>query len=1725
MSDEDKTLTITTTEPGTLDRSSFNSTEKAVTKIVLIGSFNSNDLNAIRAIESGDDAGFNSVITVDMSLATFPKQTTNYWGKTENDKPANPNVGDKFYFGGTLYQLSITTTKSWTPVGELGSPCYEYTSVANRNNDKDNRQSGDYAKTFIYVYYKYVKGKKWSGELTDRPSSGSDRTDNTYTPSSLPPASNYNKDDYMKFMTTCLYYQLQGVWVSTDETNKNEDVDWSTNNISEWTKDKSNGYIVYLTNEGTYYKFVKSWIVNSNGDNYVTDNNITDNNKDNYLDNYAVGTYLSIPTYVYYQVIEELQWVGPQDTTDGIYNLNENADNSITVQSLENRSGSEGDGIKFLDRTEYHILNETQDRNWNERNETTTATVYYFYANTDQRDADVSVTNDSYVVVGVNGNKSIYNGTGWDTWDGLTVTNDWTQVNFSGWQGLETIILPDDFNVEEGKTYNNFYGDNNLSTIQSIVRGESSAAIGRDSGNNRTAEITCDNNDFDNMKAIVKLNSLVSQDDRITQVTNDGDYIQLKEGTTNVYEVHVTHAGSLKSKYTHMLSSMSDAEKTALTGAVFRFDNQCTGFTAEDLQALANPNGPYLYVDLYDVTTTSEIETAIEDAIKGNNSGINKLANNQHYKGLLLPENPTRIGTALIENSGTPSPISDFIAYHNGSTTTAHIYDTDPSTESNYSTKLTTLKGLMDTHLDNNNNKVIETETTVYLVSTNCKTSISNVMSIKGNATASIVHTYNNEMVNPDSQNPQKPSIKVMPTAAGGYATLNSKTNMRNTANTEVLKFTGAINAADIQAVNSFTQAQWSSTDNAYVEVSPKSYNGPRVLDLSEVTSTITKELLNNLNNTKIEYIILPAPARITEDVVGDYTNLTNLKCVISSDKSSTTGDKVLTAYVKVAGSLAEARCLATENDDNTIFKPKPQGLTKVKLSGNLNSSDIATSDGSYGLRNEFTTITSIDLTDAYFATLSDMRLGGNGAGFNQQGAVLTEVKLPTSHNTIPNKCLYGIKSLTNLHIPYNYTTIEGEAFWETKIDHITAEDANHTLIDNGPKTWTLSANIATLGELDHAEGTAVFPEKVAVTDVYCLATKVPTCYAHTFHADIVYGHGGENGAMPYCRERYIKNIDNNEVIAVLHYPSVESYNNVKKAEDKEGTYSEMEEKYTDTTRAYTKFDQTGAVDANGNPLKWPDQSELEGTRKMAEAGHIWTDYGNISYAADGHLQGFNAPTVEATKPFYPDYVGWHEFTLTHATYMDSPEEVVNNTIERVYTQPGWYTFCIPYNLTYSQVVKMMGVPASDTDFDPITGLKVINKVGNTIQTADLMPDIRQLKDVVRKKGDQTTNNEVIFRLTENLYKGSKTTQYLEFTESGDNEHSKADLTDAGSGDDPICLVGGRPYYIKPYLPEGVTPSKSNLGKYIMTRYADELGLDQSCLKNGEEFYEQLEIFTYNNGEVSGISNSEDNTMRFAKPYEKHKVQAVADGEDAGQVVYDVTEDGVTKRYKYYYTMIGQFWEQDLPQFCFYMSGQTWYRYPVSKGYKWAPYKCIIMATPEVVNISEEVTSKVTIAYKNASITPAATSAISDDRKPHNTPTAWSGWNSNSYSWNHFGGGYRDFQNCYFPMNMPGTNNLLLRSFSLCFFGRNDYSFDNDTSVGAYQNNTRYIFSFGNDDNIVDIDGQENNATYIETLDGVPQFTTDDLKVYSLSGQYMGKSTEGLPRGIYIVGGRKVVVD
>lgn len=1174
-------------------------------------------------------------------------------------------------------------------------------------------------------------------------------------------------------------------------------------------------------------------------------------------------------------------------------------------------------------------------------------------------------------------------------------------------------------------------------------------------------------------------------DDNIAELAASGAFT-LDDGckidydaTTGIATVTALHPGCLKT-----LMENNDNYGKFVDGAIFTFDASCK-LNADDLAALAGKddygNFNWNFVDLYDLPVSYEHESVTytyDDIIT---EAINILrTKNWQYKGLLLPKT-THLGTTLImdraEDGTKLATCSQSIAYsgtigtgENSKVLTAsYIYKAADDYGIDYQARLLNLEKMMDLHDE------IVTKTQYYSVSTNSATPL-DLSTIPATATVnestintSKLETVNNDMVTSTSN---KPSIYAYPAYEGVMLDVMTSSGIGNTTNLELLMVDGPLTAGDIASVNSFT-------------------DGPRVLDLreAEVDGGITKVMLESITNANIEYIILPEG--MTKDVVcgAKYSSsMTNLKAVISSTSTN------LVAYVNTPGSLAEARYYATGGTtDGTIFNPTLIGLQSVTLAGNLNASDIAanttthfldengnwkTTSGnlkSVALWGEQGTITTIDLKDAVFAEQTDMNFSYAGL------ASLHDIILPTSNEMtlIPAECFMGITTFNDLCIPYNYTKIDNAALLNAYCGHITTTDANGALIDNGEHSYTFSANLEEIGTkpaTPDANGVysldrVVFPQNRGVTDVYVLAHEVPKCYANAFPANMLYGWGGfKGGDFPYCREKYDNSADGSMIFTVLHFPDEASWD---KASDKTGSsYEDMEKLYTDINKVYTKKEQTGAVDANGDPVAWPTFAELRRAYNQGTDGITWNDW-TLDLDGNGEvLGGSYIPTNKSAIAAGPgtntydfsNYEGWHQFVLSMATYVEPAKTVENEIIKTDYVQGAWYTLCIPFSLTVDQAVELLGIPMSVEN-------ETENTLNGTVVTQDKLPDVRTLQTVTRTPG---TTNTVTMKFTQDLLSNG-ITRYWNINIS-DPDQSAYSSTGSTSDGDAIAIRGGYPYLVKPYLPANAVVN--NLGKYIMTRYGNKFEQARSCI--------------YIDGCAQDLAtySSSQKTGRFAKPFEGHKIQAVWDDNDSSTPKYRTHSDGKN----YNYTFVGQFWDQKLPRYCFYMvenSSNTagkWYRLASDKSYKWNQYKCIIMVTPEVEDAAPDGRSYL---YENSG----------KFRNNNQTLTTHSIYPASTGT---------DAQGAY-----KFTDHLYIEFLN----GLDDANFEEPAGPAA----ARYVITF--DDFIQELDEDGNSTTAIESLDGEPinKMPTDG-KVYNLSGQLVGNSIDGLEKGMYIVNGKKYIV-
>ncbi len=1144
--------------------------------------------------------------------------------------------------------------------------------------------------------------------------------------------------------------------------------------------------------------------------------------------------------------------------------------------------------------------------------------------------------------------------------------------------------------------------------------------------------------------------------------------ISLSDGGTieivgNTAYIDTKDAGTLASYKSSITSKLNPFGQETITFVV----SSTSQLNLEDLKVFYNEYNTCNYIlDLLEISTNIDTQLAdLFELYKNNGTGL---------KGVILPIT-SDLGTSAVETKnkwGNPT-LTQFAAYCRNGILTVYTHD-------NTQTSLNKALSILTTE-----HSTAVSAATIYMLSMPGSTELT--ATIPSNVTEVMI--TNSDLVNRTTD--PVAVIHVTMHAEDDFKNVVEKTNIESTP-TEKLILTGPVSSDDLESIASFT-------------------NGPRVLDLRNATG-LTPAMVAAIAKSSIEYLILPNDwPKADVNTAAKGAGLTGLKAAISVS----TDGKDLVGYIKQAGSLAEARVLATGGSEGTVtvggttyktFTPTTTGLDNLTLSGNLNASDLAAqvnqlsavnvvdghlySDAVFSVAsvsqsataNGYTTkdgitagssalngesFVSIDLRDAEFANNNDMN-------FNLLGLLsgdLTSLSLPISSTvtTLPLGTLNGSsgQKIDYLCIPSNITTIGRMALNNTTIRCITTDNANHTQVigangepyanDAAAKaacydTFTFSSTLQSIGTL------AFTPQSGTITDVYVMATTTPACEKDAFSSGMLYGWGGYDGAGAFCRDKYV---NGGIKFTMLHFP--------EQGNMTDAAYKTMKKLYTDVNKKYTKKDQTGAVDANGDPIAWPSQNEIYRTYNQASLGLTWNEWveqydPEVNTAGDGSYDAKLVPNVTAEPVIanaegdydFSNYIGWHQFVLAMATKFDQPEIIIEDekTVEQ-YVEGDWYTLCLPFSLTEDQLIRMLGVPKSEGNVIR----RLVDANGDVIDedvSARLLPDLRTLRSVTRKPG---STNEVTFLMTNNLTETSPGSyQYWSIVETNpatsDYGGNGTVLSTGENNGAKIALRGGYPYYIKPYKRYGET--FNNLGKYLMARFASEFENDELSCKNTQD------------GCVEAL-NGDSETAKFAKPFERHKIQAFLDvsGEGKG---YTTHSNGK----KYYYTFVGQFWDQPLPQYSFYLYNNKWYRYSSgTKNYTWEAYKCIIMATQE-----------------------------EDDTAEH----------PNS-------GKYRNNDKSVYP-EVAGTDAKGAEIFNENLYieflkGLDDSIFSGDTYA-------KYNFVF--DDNIIEV-GDDSDVTAIRILDGVdvtpiPQ----NARVYNMAGQYIGSSLDGLDKGIYIVNGKKIVV-
>jgi len=683
--------------------------------------------------------------------------------------------------------------------------------------------------------------------------------------------------------------------------------------------------------------------------------------------------------------------------------------------------------------------------------------------------------------------------------------------------------------------------------------------------------------------------------------------------------------------------------------------------------------------------------------------------------------------------------------------------------------------------------------------------------------------------------------------------------------------------------------------------------------------------------------------------------------------------DDVVTAYQFFNGSSITNLVMVGKLNARDLWK-NGTNLTGVADNGNYEGGAAVT----VGNHVTLGSLTRLDLTRAVFPVNNDMRIGQL---VNYTAAALKEIYLPIGKDQklLPDSCLWGVSALDSLCIPGNFQEIGSYAVdavnhvfttaisdggdgypirtYDTKydtekiIDMWEYKNQGITVTSENAQTYggaiTISENVTKIGT--HAFNSKYFK------DVYAMGTKAPKCAfnAFTSNAYVCNNSYNANGiAEAVTRDNYYSSQDGWR--AYLHFPETCS--------------PEEKAHYTDTTRVYSIPDADGRTDGEGNIVMWPTQSEWNRSYNQAVAGVTWqywkddtfsewtydentktdvrtTDYSNTAagfplgdktYADWGaepwngvallaeaeksypnwkndasatYLAGFGTDEVDVMN----DYMGWHQFTLAYTTAATGKKYTE-------FTQRGWYTLCVPTDLTRAEVLEYFGAPAGST----IDGEAV---------SEDTYPDIRTLYGVTRS----IDKEKITFNYTDNLCNGKA----WDFFAEGEYSNSNLHYIDAANDGD-VVVYAGCPYIIKAIIPTELN-TETNVSRYLLSRY---------------------------NGEKHSVKSDEEGSTVDYKMLPYHQYSVTATRVENGSSSNEKQIEGDNKGEDFYYNFIGTYYQSTIPQWAYYSSVKKngnigWYQNKSGKAYKWNPYTCLkgALGSTELIMVKVKFADGVTTTY------------------------------------------------------------------------------------------------------------------------------------------------------------------
>lgn len=745
------------------------------------------------------------------------------------------------------------------------------------------------------------------------------------------------------------------------------------------------------------------------------------------------------------------------------------------------------------------------------------------------------------------------------------------------------------------------------------------------------------------------------------------------------------------------------------------------------------------------------------------------------------------------------------------------------------------------------------------------------------------------------------------------------------------------------------------------------------------------------------------------------------------------------------------------------------------------------------------TNITYLDLEDAKFGHYegnifkyypADMTLSKLSQSYIQS---LKEVKLPEDPTQfiIPEFFLEKSCFIREICIPTNVKEIHryaflGKAYDETSggaISRYYTKAASDTevkdkhagdYVDNGYQTCTLPSSIKFIGRGSFGGYGGAAHGAASIQDVYSLAPEAPICEFYSWDQQSYVGQDGHEQDHLIKKENYV---NFKHGFTMLHFQNANT--------------TQERLNYSDMTRKYRLYDETGKYDNLGNILVWPTQAQYNRSFNQALAGVTWYAWRDTQ---DRQTREFD--TTDDPEQAYTGGTGWiagsgdnnatHDIVFSKTIEEDGwsdewrkqfpmfddseskgggfghiDETEFENSLSSKYQiksdkdRPlvydykkygGWHQFSL------TELYDFMLTPVDPWEPKPdyynfakykrnvwyticfpfnMTKKQLLQAFGNPTEGHEEYPVLSTLEGMTR----DGENYKITIHMSRNLLNNKLVydSRCKNTVKCGENTNYQAEYRPANYDDDDIVLYANKPYFILPCLSQDV--------------------LD-AAQQNGTEYVRRSEVTL-----VEGV---DENTIQFPIAEHVHALNGANNKYVDGQ---DVATNDSTYAFNYYF--VGNYIPQSMPENAYYIGltrqgdGSIWSSFfrnsPKKANKMWSENEAIIMAVVENHNTGSK------SGRLNAK----------EVKSTYNGKTA-------NYVWDALP--YDDFK---FHAGTDKEVNAK-NAFGIQFASEDDYT----TEIKLPED---YVNSEVN-------------------------------KVYSLSGQVVGTKSENMPKGIYINAGKKYVV-